>query len=363
MENKILFVVRSLNVGGIEQYILRFLHLYHKKINVEIFCKSSKKGYFSKSFSEIDIKIITQYFGDTSVISWFNFYSFIKKNKYTTIVDFTGDFSGIVLLISKFAKIKKRIAFYRGSRYQFKPNFLKLIYVKCVNKLVKFSSTKIFSNSIEALDFFHPYWSGNKKYKVIHNDIFFLKHNDSNRVEKFFSQIPNDSYKIGHVGRFAKMKNHNLIINIARKLCAKNPKIVFILCGKGVKDGVIKNINKFSLNDRFFFMERCLDIDKFYSLIDLFLFPSKNEGQPNVLLEAMISKLPIIASDIASNRESLPDGYHKFLVKGDDIDKYIHLINKIKCKSNYFDTNFLSSWSKKKYGSKKNFNIFFSELK
>ena len=77
MENKILFVVRGLNIGGIEKYILRFLHVYHDKIVVEIFCKSGNSGYLLQSFKDLNIKVHSQYFGDISFLSWINFYKFL----------------------------------------------------------------------------------------------------------------------------------------------------------------------------------------------------------------------------------------------------------------------------------------------
>lgn len=51
-----------------------------------------------------------------------------------------------------------------------------------------------------------------------------------------------------------------------------------------------------------------------YAAADVFVFPSFEEGMPNVVLEAMASGLPIIATDIYAHRGLVEDGRNGFLV-------------------------------------------------
>jgi len=44
----------------------------------------------------------------------------------------------------------------------------------------------------------------------------------------------------------------------------------------------------------------------------LLFSPSVTEGQPNALIEAMVMGLPFVASDIASIRETVGDGYPQY---------------------------------------------------
>lgn len=50
------------------------------------------------------------------------------------------------------------------------------------------------------------------------------------------------------------------------------------------------------------------DMDMLYERSDVIVLPSRSEGMPNVLLEAMARERPCVASDIPSNREILRDG-------------------------------------------------------
>lgn len=57
-----------------------------------------------------------------------------------------------------------------------------------------------------------------------------------------------------------------------------------------------------------------------YAKANLFLFPSRHEGMPNAVLEAMASGLPVIASRIAGNEELVVDGVNGLLVPAEDVD-------------------------------------------
>jgi len=59
---------------------------------------------------------------------------------------------------------------------------------------------------------------------------------------------------------------------------------------------------------------------------DLFLFPSHNEGFPNVILEAMSKKLPIIATKVGAIPDIL-DNDKNSLVDVGDIEKILNLID------------------------------------
>lgn len=56
-----------------------------------------------------------------------------------------------------------------------------------------------------------------------------------------------------------------------------------------------------------------------YSDANLFVYPSRHEGMPNALLEAMSAGLPSIATRIAGNEELIEDGLNGYLVESEDV--------------------------------------------
>ncbi len=76
------------------------------------------------------------------------------------------------------------------------------------------------------------------------------------------------------------------------------------------------------LQDRIHFLgwRPAAQLQELYSTANLFLFPSRHEGMPNAVLEAMASGLPVIATRIAGNEELVVDGETGALVPAEDVD-------------------------------------------
>ena len=70
-------------------------------------------------------------------------------------------------------------------------------------------------------------------------------------------------------------------------------------------------------------------ITESYKQSNLFLFPSRHEGMPNALLEAMASGLPVVATCIAGNEELVVDGETGYLVPAEDIEALQNALKKL----------------------------------
>jgi glycosyltransferase involved in cell wall biosynthesis len=66
-----------------------------------------------------------------------------------------------------------------------------------------------------------------------------------------------------------------------------------------------------------------------YKQANVFLFPSRHEGMPNAMLEAMASGLPVIASCIAGSEELVLDGKTGYLFPSEDITSLQAALKKI----------------------------------
>ena len=62
---------------------------------------------------------------------------------------------------------------------------------------------------------------------------------------------------------------------------------------------------------------------------DIFILPSRNEGTPNSLLEAMASGLPVIASQVGGIPELIQENIEGLLFKSDSKDDLKEKLNKL----------------------------------
>jgi glycosyltransferase involved in cell wall biosynthesis len=72
------------------------------------------------------------------------------------------------------------------------------------------------------------------------------------------------------------------------------------------------------------------EIYPYYAVSDVFVSPSRGEGLPITLLEAMASELPVVATDIPGIREVVKDGQTGYLVGPDDTERMCSHIKKLR---------------------------------
>ncbi|MCG3879589.1 glycosyltransferase [Psychrobacter sp. Ps6] len=322
--DKIVFFVNSLDSGGIENYLLRFLKENHSNFkNIYVYCKSGKGGQLENAYSEIiNLVIIKKEIGFFNYRNTMSLNSFFVDNEISSVCDFTGNFSGLVLLVAHKAGIHKRVAFYRSSTNRFKSDIFRNSYDRLVKMMVKKYATDILSNSKAGLDyFFSKYWENDSRFEIIKNGInaeLFLK--ESGNLRQEFS-IPDTAFVVGHTGRYNPAKNHKTILSVAEILVKNYDDIYFILCGNGVKNNLQDILKTKKLDSRILVFENRSDISKFLNTMDCYFFPSITEGQPNALIEAMMIGLPYVASNIESIKETVLD--LKNLYNPKDIDSFV----------------------------------------
>lgn len=362
---KVLFVVTSLEVGGLETYLLRFLNFSNNKINATVFCKSGRGGALEEKYNILGVTIIKYKFGYFPISSSIKLYRFFKKEKFDTVCDFTGDFAGLTLSLARLASIENRVSNYRSSEHRFNQDIFRIFYNKIVNFLVYKNATKILSNSQAALDFFHPTWKNNKKnFQIIRNGIPIDLFNVKFDVIKLRSElgIPNDAFVIGHVARFHFSKNHKTIMKVAEHLCNKYNNVYFLLCGLGVQKGVKDLLETDEINSKIIIPGLRNDIPNVLRILDAYYFPSLVEGQPNALLEAMMVGLPFVASDIETIKETVPIDFHDCLISPEDSDSAISMLSTYIEDTSSIDFSKIKYFAQNEFNAEVKFNQFLKEL-
>ena len=82
-----------------------------------------------------------------------------------------------------------------------------------------------------------------------------------------------------------------------------------VICGSGIKELFLKQrIKEFGLEKQVFLPGYMENVREFLTEADCFVFPSRQEGLPVAVMEAMAAGLPVIATDIRGNRDLIRHG-------------------------------------------------------
>ncbi len=177
----------------------------------------------------------------------------------------------------------------------------------------------------------------NVNTSVIYNPLN-IKEIKKNSKEKLNKKFYKKKYlNIINVGRLTDQKDHLTLLK-AVKVLTKNIKINLLIIGYGRnKKNLISFIKKNKIEDRVRIINELNNPYKFILRFDLFILTSKYEGLPNVLLESLALKTPIISTDCPSGpREILENNKFGTLFDIGDYKKLSNLISNYKTQRRNF---------------------------
>lgn len=361
---KVCFIIPTLDPGGIETYTLRFIKYSKNFIEPHIIVRSNFKGKLYEDYLNETNNIYFQPLGYFNVYNLSKYLKLFKKIRPNTVVDFNANFAGLTMLIAKIIHIEKRIAFYRQGKNHYKNSFLRNIYNKFSNQLVFKYSTAILSNSQASIDFFFPYIKSHDiRFEVIPNGIKISDYDliESKEKIRISLNLPRGAFIIGNVGRHDPLKNHITILKVAKKLIELNKNVHFVFCGIGTEKLNLL-VEKMKLKEFITILGFRRDVPRVLKALDLFFFPSISEGQPNALLEAMISGIEFISSNIPSIVECVPESKYSNLFNFDDVLGFQEAILRI-IDNQEIEKDVIKKLISNKFDSNINFELFLKKIK
>jgi glycosyltransferase involved in cell wall biosynthesis len=132
------------------------------------------------------------------------------------------------------------------------------------------------------------------------------------------------------VGRIVHQKGLDLGLRALSQL--KDLNWHWSIVGDGPQLDNLKSIaNELGITERITFLgwQSREELTKQYHRANIFLFPSRHEGMPNAVLEAMACGLPIVATRIAGNEELVINGETGLLVQTENVDELRDALRKI----------------------------------
>lgn len=221
--------------------------------------------------------------------------SILTSNRYDIVHSYNITRSWLLLLAAKRTGIAHRLFHARTSRSS--DNGIKRVMYRAFIMMGIRLSTELLASSQGAGACFF----GKRAYTIIKNsiDMDAFSPDDAHIAKRKKELGLQRHYVVGHVGRFTEAKNHAFLIEVFHELCQKDASARLVLIGDGPLLGAIKRkAADLGIGDKILFAGARCDLDEWYCVMDVFVFPSLYEGYGNAAVEAQAAGLPVIASSM-----------------------------------------------------------------
>lgn len=208
--------------------------------------------------------------------------------------------------------------------------YIEILYILKKLRLLKKSNRLIY--------FAH---GGNEDFEGYYKERFLTRHR-TNMIFKTFDEVvclfknieTQDKFKINFIPNPLELKieknleKENLIIFVGRityekgvdtlikaweEIHSSYPNWKLFLLGDGKDRKVMEEMGEKIKNNQLVFVGETKEVEEYYRKAKIFVLPSKFEGLPMVMLEAMTKGCFIISSDTAGGKKLIKDSYNGFL--------------------------------------------------
>lgn len=295
-------------MGGLENFIMNiYRKIDREKIQFDFLVTREEKGIFDQEIESLGGKIYN--IPKMEIVGYVKYckilYNFFKKhNEYKIVHCHRDALCAVYLNQARKANIPIRIAHSHNTNIIDKDGlkgYLRITIKNFLKKFINKNATDFFACSKEAGQWLFGEYISEKELVIIKNGIDVDKYKYNEKIAfqiRRELEIDEDTFLIGHVGRFDLQKNHKFLIEIINKIDKKISNYKVCLVGDGIlKDEIVNLVKQYHLEEKILFLGIRSDVNKLMMSFDLFLFPSLFEGLGIVLIEAQATGLKCIVSD------------------------------------------------------------------
>ena len=294
-------VIGKAVISGVDSVVMNYYrHIDRSRVQFDFFMDGYNKTLIDEEILDLGGRIIKLEPYEASMrINMRQCRAAFTEGQYTIVHSHLNTLSCFPLYAALQAKVTIRIAHSHSttSRGEWKRNLMK-------QALRPFSKT--FATHYAACADYTARWLFGSKtvqkgqVRLIKNAVdttlFSPNEKARERIRKEFGL--ENRFIVGHIGRFAFQKNHELLVRVFAEVYRQNPNAALILIGTGELETDIRSLVKeLDIEKVVFFTGIRRDIPDFLNAFDVFFLPSRYEGMPVVGIEAQAVGLPCLMSD------------------------------------------------------------------
>lgn len=320
---KILYLITQSELGGIQKYVLDMAKGAHDAGN-DVTVASTPDKYFHDTltregiaFREIKYSQHAFHFG-TEIRLFFSLYRLIQTEKPQVLHLNSSRIGGLGALAGKLAHVPKIVFTTHGWTFNEPLPWWQ-------RRLIIFASrfATLFQNAIICVSDFDKksalahHVAPEKRLTVIYNGINIKKQSHLPREEaRKELRLGESDFVIGSIANFYKSKSLDTLILAAISAVHDRLESKFVIIGDGPERARLENlIAKYHLENHVMLAGARENAAQYLKAFDVFVLPSKKEGLPYAILEAMAAKVPCVASAVCGIPEIIEHEKNGLLLK------------------------------------------------
>ena len=320
--------------GGATKVLVNLVNFFLKKKNfVELLSLNAEYKNFKKS-RYLNIANISKNrqkkLGRNRI--YYNFFSITKliklltqnNNKDTVLFSMQSHLISSIIGKIFFYKVIIRNSEdpFGATKYAENKFFSILVFI---SKFISFNlANKIITNATKSFNSIRFFLIKKSKVKIILNP--YIKEN----VPKFVLKKQVRKKYFLAIGRFAKQKNFEFLVEVFFEISKKLQNYKLILIGSGSeKNKIIRKIDSLDLKKKIIVKNWSKNLSKDLRSSKIFILPSLYEGCPNILIDAISNEIPCISSACSGSDDVLRNNKAGLIYPVNDKEKLIKSVFRI----------------------------------
>ncbi|MDF2179788.1 glycosyltransferase [Aliiglaciecola sp. CAU 1673] len=301
---RVMHVFGIMNRGGAELRTLALMPAMEKLGYEFHFCVlSGKTGVLDDEIRRLGGQV--HYCPLGASLPW-RFIKLLKAQQIDILHSHVALVSGFLVSLARLAGVRLRIAHLRSTHDGGQSTYLRRLRDHFLRCCMRCNSQRILGVCAGALARYWPNWSADPQFRLVYNGLDIQDIPKQNNFWQAYGLTETDSPVVINLARMDKVKNHLRQVSMFADFCTHFPHARMVFVGKEnpeTKAAMLTLAKARGIESHLLFLGEQGNPLPLLRHADAMLFPSKWEGLPGAVLEALSLGTPVLATRLPGTEE------------------------------------------------------------